>query len=228
MPKTKKCLIFANGRFPGKPVIKKLLNMEKFTIICADGGANSIRKTGIIPDYIIGDMDSITKDTLEFFKGKCRLRKIKGQDDTDVEKCLKFAISKGFKECILVGVIGDRLDHSFGNLSIAVRYSEKTDLTLVTEKSILSVIKGNCIIKTHPGEYISLYGFNERTRITSEGLKYSLKNESLVFGKREGTSNEATGTEVFLKISRGPVFLIREVPAGNKLNPDDAVIQMKK
>lgn len=221
MPKIKKCLIFANGRFPRQRIIKKLLEMDKSAIICADGGANSIRKTGIIPDYIIGDMDSITKDTLEYFKGKSRLKKIKAQDDTDVEKCLKFAISRGYTKCILLGVIGDRLDHSFGNLSIAVKYSEQINLTLVTEKSILSVIKGNCVLRTNPGEYISLYGFNERTRITSKGLKYPLNNESLVFGKREGTSNEATGTEVTLRVSGGPVFLIREVSAGRLMNIEE-------
>ncbi len=66
-------------------------------------------------------------------------------------------------------------------------------------------------IKTHPGETISVYGIDNKTKITSKGLKYKLKNISLPFGVRESTSNIATGNEVDLNITGGVVFVIRDV-----------------
>jgi thiamine pyrophosphokinase len=36
-------------------------------IICADGGANYAHEMGLIPAYIVGDMDSIRPEVKEFF-----------------------------------------------------------------------------------------------------------------------------------------------------------------
>ena len=53
----KKCIIIANGKSPSKKVVNYFLEKGFNTIICADGGANSAKKLGIIPDFIIGDFD---------------------------------------------------------------------------------------------------------------------------------------------------------------------------
>lgn len=207
----KKCIILANGNSPKKSLFP-FLNKHGFEVlIAADGGANNARKLNLIPDYIIGDLDSITKENLDYFSDKTIIKKFKRQDDTDVEKCLKFAIKNKFTECALLGVIGDRLDHSFGNLGIAKRFSEFISIIIVTEMSILTVHTGNTIFDTHPGEIISIYGFDDKTKITSKGLKYPIDNEPISFGKREGTSNQATGKIVELKIKNGRVFVIREL-----------------
>ena len=55
------------------------------------------------------------------------------------------------------------------------------------------------ILKTYSGETISLYGFNSKTKIISEGLYYPLKNISLPFGVKESTSNLAAGKESKIK-----------------------------
>ncbi|MGE5680820.1 MAG: thiamine diphosphokinase [Bacillota bacterium] len=207
----KKCIIIANGKTPKKNIIPFLQKNGYTTIFCADGGANSARKLGIIPDYIIGDLDSISPENLKYFSVKTRVKKIKGQDDTDVEKCLKFAINAKFSQCVLLGVIGDRLDHSFGNLSIAKRYSDFISIVIISDKSILSVCKGNMKLNTRAGETISIYGFDTKTKITTRGLKYQIQNEPFPFGEKESTSNEALGTEVDLTIKHGKVFVIRSL-----------------
>ena len=60
----RKCIIIGNGKSPRKEVIKYLLRKDYSTVICADGGANSAKKLGIIPDFIIGDLDSICDKTV--------------------------------------------------------------------------------------------------------------------------------------------------------------------
>ena len=66
-------------------------------------------------------------------------------------------------------------------------------------------------MKTFPGETISLYGFDRKTKIISKGLKYPLNNVPLPFGERESTSNVAAGKKVELNISGGVIFVIRDV-----------------
>jgi thiamine pyrophosphokinase len=205
-----KAIILANGQPPHKSVIRFLIKAGYTTFICADGGANTAYKLGLIPDFIIGDFDSINDKTFSFFNGKSKIIQIQRQNDTDVEKCLKFAIKKKIKEVVLLGGTGDRLDHSFCNLGIVLKYSDRIKIKAIHQKSILSVCSGTVSLDTIPKEIISVYGFDEKTKILSSGLKYSLRNVALPFGKKESTSNVALSKKVELEIKNGKVFVIRE------------------
>lgn len=207
----KKCIILANGKPPKKKIISFFQKKEFNTLICADGGANSALKMKLIPDVIIGDLDSISKTTLRKFRSASGIIQLKRQNDTDVEKCLKYAINKGFKEALLVGVTGNRLDHTFCNLGIVLKFFHRINISLIAEDSFLAPFSGNVKLKTHPAETISIYGFNEKSEITSKGLKYPLRKTALPFGKKESTSNIAIGEKVELRISSGVIFVIRDV-----------------
>jgi len=206
----KKCLILANGKPPNKSVIEYLKKKNYSTLICADGGANSADKLKIVPDFIIGDFDSVNKQTLNKFNVSSKIIQIKRQNDTDIEKCLKFAIKNKFTESILLGVTGNRLDHTFCNLGIVIKFYNKIKLKIVAENSILTPYTGRIDLKTYPGETISLYGFDKKTKIYSKDLKYPLKNISLPFGQKESTSNIALNNSTKIKITGGIIFVIRD------------------
>ena len=206
----KKCIILANGKPPHKSVIEYLKKKNYSTLICADGGANSAKRLKINPDYIIGDFDSINESTLNKFKLISKIIQIKRQNDTDVEKCLKFAIRKKFNEAILLGVTGNRLDHTFCNLGIVLKFFNKIKLRIIAENSILTPYTGDIKLRTHPNETISLYGFDKKTKIKSKDLKYPLKNISLPFGKKESTSNIALSNSLHLQVTGGIIFIIRD------------------
>lgn len=206
----KKCIILANGKEPKKSVIQFLRKKNFSTLICADGGANQARKLGLTPEYIIGDLDSIKKQIINFYKNKSKIIKLKRQNDTDVEKCLKFAIKNKFEEAVLLGVTGDRLDHTFCNLGIVIKFFKEIKLRLIAEDSLLIPYTGFVELKTFLNETISLYGFDRKTKITSEGLKYPLKNSSLPFGEKESTSNVAISKKVTLRTKSGIIFVIRD------------------
>ncbi len=207
----KKCIIVANGKIPKKKDILFFIKKGYDTIICADGGANSIKKLGLVPHFIIGDFDSVNEETLEHFNDKSKIINIKRQNDTDVEKCLKFAIKKKFDETILLGVTGDRLDHTICNLGIVIKFFSKIKCCISAEKSFLVPINKQTEFLTILNETISLYAFNDKTKITSKGLKFPLRNSSLPFGKKESTSNQAIANKVMLNIKNGIVFVIRDL-----------------
>lgn len=206
----KKCIILANGDAPKKSDITFFLKKGYSTLICADGGADTAKKLKLIPDYIIGDLDSISSNTLLHYQEKCRIIKMKRQNDTDVEKCLKFAIKNGYTEAILLGATGSRLDHSFCNLGIVLKFYNEIKIKILHDDSLLEVISGNITLTTKKNETISLYGIDEMTKVSSRGLKYRLKNMALPFGKKESTSNVANGKSVELNVTKGKMFLIRD------------------
>jgi thiamine pyrophosphokinase len=206
----KKCLIIANGKSPSKKVVEYFYLKGFSTIICADGGANSAQKIGIKPDFIIGDLDSISSSTLKYFKNKSTIIQINRQNDTDVEKCLKFAIKKKFDEVVLLGVSGDRLDHTICNLGIVIKFFGKIKIYLSAESSFLTSINQTTEFNSKVGETISIYAFNDKTKISSTGLKYKLNNAALPFGVRESTSNVSISEKIILKVKNGIVFVIRD------------------
>lgn len=206
----KKCIIIANGRPPSKNVINFFKSKGYSTLICADGGANSAFKLGLVPDYIIGDLDSVFPGTLKFYSDKSTIIKVKRQNDTDVEKCIKFAIRNKYTDAILLGVTGDRLDHTICNLGIVIKFYQKINCNIVAENSYLIPTNKTIILKSKVGETISIYAFDKQTKITSDGLKYHLRNSSLPFGEKESTSNVAIKNQVKFIVKGGIIFIIRD------------------
>jgi len=122
---------------------------------------------------------------------------------------LKFAIKKNFTKAVLLGSTGDRLDHSICNLGIVLKYYDKIKIYLLSGESFLVPVKGKFNFNSSKGELISIYGFDKKTKFTSTGLKYPLKNVSLPFGEKESTSNRAVKDKVGLKTNGGVGFVIR-------------------
>ncbi len=212
----KSCIIIANGDPPKRGIIKYLQKNGAKAIIAADGGANSAYKLGITPNYIIGDFDSIKPKVKEYFSDKSEIFKYDRQDDTDVEKSLKFVIEKKYETAYLLGGTGNRMDHSICNLGIVLKYFSQIKIILLHGKTILNPYSENIILQTIPNETISLYAFDDKTKITSKGLKYPLNNSTLRFGVSESTSNVALGNKVELKISGGIIFVIRKLKVMQK------------
>ncbi|MCF6269242.1 MAG: thiamine diphosphokinase [Melioribacteraceae bacterium] len=207
----KSCIIIANGKSPKSKVVKYLKENGAEYIIAVDGGANSAYKLGITPNCIIGDFDSIKPKVKVYFSDKSEIIKNERQDNTDVEKALELAIKMKYETVYLLGGTGDRMDHSICNLGIVLKYFNRIRIILLHGKTILHPYSKDVTLETIAGETISLYAFDDKTRITSEGLKYQLTNAKLRFGKNESTSNAALGNEVNLKVNEGIIFVIRKL-----------------
>ena len=206
----KKAIIIGNGQKPSKSVISRLQKNGFTDIICADGGANNLFKLNIIPKFIIGDLDSISPDVLDYYSSKTKVIKVKDQNSTDIEKCLNKLIKLNYKEAVLLGCTGNRLDHSLGNLSIMYKYAESIKTFLVHHQSFLSIFNDKIELNTTPGETISFFGINPNIKISTTGFKYNLNNETITFGFRESISNEAKLDKVTLEVT-DKIFLIRNI-----------------
>jgi len=207
----KKIILIANGSKFDLNSFIKLQNIGYSDVACADGGANLAYDYNIIPKFIIGDLDSIKDEVFDFFKSKSKIIKYKRQSDTDVEKSLKYLQKAGYNDIVILSATGDRLDHTIGILSIIIKFSNDIKISLVHQLNILYVLKGENRLTVKKGETISLFAFDNQTKITTFGLKYPIKNETLPFGVRESISNVATSNKINISVENGVVFFIREI-----------------
>lgn len=206
----KSAIIYCNGSPIKKSIYKKLKLKYNADLITADGGTNSVYKIGEIPEFIIGDLDSIKKEVLEFYKRKnVRIIKLSRQNDTDLEKALKLCKKLRYERIFVVGFSGKRFDHTLSNISNVLKFVKDFKITMVENNSTIYFIAGDNNFKSEKGELISILCFDPEVRITTTNLKYPLNDEHLLFGQRESTSNVATKESFGLKVKNGFAVLIR-------------------
>jgi thiamine pyrophosphokinase len=204
----KNILIICNGEIPHLRVIKNYLP-EADLIVCVDGGANTALKLGILPDLIIGDMDSISPRTIKRFK-KVKSITTPDQEYTDLDKALNYLLKYKPEIIHIFSAIGNRIDHSLSNLSILKKYKEYCRLIMHTNNSTVEYIDKSIEFNGKTGKTISLIPISKVTNYTTYGLKYPLKNTTLDFGLKESQSNVIESNPVKITFKKGCLFLIQE------------------
>ncbi len=184
------------------------IRLEDYSIIvAADSGLDLAEKNGIMPDYVIGDMDSLSdKALLEKFSDDKILRYSKDKDYTDTELALTFLYDKNIDEITLAGGGGGRLDHLLGILSIFDR--ELKPDHWYTDKEHIICIKDRFKLGTEIGCQISFFpaGLNE-CRMKTKGLKWPLDGFCWTKGNA-GISNIAKKNIVEVEMLSGILLMI--------------------
>ena len=207
-----KCCIFVNGNMKSKKFYKeKVLDYE--LVISADGASNRLYEIGIIPDFIVGDLDSINKVSYDFYKLK-ETKFIKfpsKKDKTDTEIAIDLAKEKGYKDVTLMGFIGNRLDHMLGNIFM-MYYADKQDLNLnlIDEDNMAWIISpGKTVIKKEKGRTISFINFGVDAKgISLTGFAYPLSNYNLQLGSTRCISNILESEEAIIELKEGKLIAI--------------------
>jgi thiamine pyrophosphokinase len=201
----KRALILANGKPPSKRLFHRYVASADW-FVCADGGANTAARFGFTPDLIIGDLDSVEKETLAIFS-KVAVKKLRDQNSTDLEKALTAVTRKKYKEIVVLGATGGRLDHAIGNLSALAKFSRKTHITFIDNTGRFVSIGRSETIDIPVGTTVSLLPLSRCSGIVTKGLKWNLKNESLELGVREATSNIVVSSPVNINLKKGTLIV---------------------
>ncbi|HEY4643806.1 MAG TPA: thiamine diphosphokinase [Bacteroidota bacterium] len=205
--KRKKALVICDGELPSRVALRKLAEGVD-SIACADGGANQARRYRITPDIIVGDLDSITDATRRFYR-TVPLIQNSSEEQTDLEKVLDVLLARGTKDVVVVGATGRRTDHTVTNFSILKKYHRKCNLRFVDRHCEIFVVDRKVKLSGKRGELISILPLGVGRGITTKGLKYSLRNETLELGVREGQSNVIVSNPVEVSLKRGVLLLFR-------------------
>lgn len=197
-------LVICNGDVLSRAEVSSLLNKKPF-IVCADGGANKARKLGITPDVIIGDLDSISASTKNFYSGVRTIR-VETQDNTDLEKALNYLLKRRCRSAIVIGALGGRPDHSYANFSILKKYHMRLKLLFSDSSCDVQILGKHSRFDLPVGSVVSLMPLGRCGGITTTGLEFPLTNESLELGVREGTSNKVIASPVVISVRKGSLL----------------------
>lgn len=203
----KRALVIANGEPPKKQRLQTLAR-EANIVICADGGANIALKSGIMPDAIVGDLDSIHAEALVKFH-KVPTHEDRDEASTDLEKAILWAIKAKFDHITVVGATGKRVDHSVGNLGVMAKYYPDAIIRFVDDLGEISYVGRELTFEAKKRAVISLIPLSRCEGIVTQGLRYALEGEALELGVREGTSNVVVSSPVSIKVKKGHLLLYK-------------------
>ena len=205
---SRSALIVGNGEPPSRELFATCAR-EAELILCADGGANTAQCYGYAPDYIVGDLDSVSRQSkADLAADRLVLIDPEGDVGTDGQKVLNHAVALGVTEAVLLGFTGRRTDHLLGNLSLLKTFADRLALRLVDDHCDIRLINRCIRFRAAIGQKISLCPLHGAAEgIETRGLKWPLRAESLVPGVRDGISNEVGASPVEIRVGRGDLLL---------------------
>ena len=206
----KTCYIVGAGDFTSRG----LAPAEGDLLIAADGGYDWLRQSGLTPDFLLGDLDSL--GVLPSLPAKTKLLRYPVEkDDTDTVYAAKEALRRGFDDFLLVGVSGGRLDHTLVNVYLLVMLREQGKRALLVDDYAEMELIGS-----EPAEISDKYPFYSLVNITGTargitetGCKFPLDNGEIRCDYQYGTSNEVLpGQTAVVSVKEGNLLLIRDFP----------------
>ena len=204
-------IIFANGLVPNLDSARHLIRPGD-VLYAADGGTRHVLALGLIPSVVIGDLDSLKPEERELLEARgVEIQQYpRDKDQTDLELALEHAIQAGYREILIAGALGGRLDQTLGNLALLsdprlVKYNIRFDDGV--EEAFFT--RNRCEMRGRPGEVVSLIPWDgEVTGIFTTGLRWPLHGETLLPDRTRGISNEMVNEAAGLEIASGLLLCI--------------------
>ncbi len=201
--KTMKIAIVANGRLEDHEFHNNILkNCDQ--VIAADGGANNCEILGIIPNYVIGDMDSISSELLAELKKKAKVIIDPDQNKTDVELALELAHSLVPSEVILLCAIGTRIDHTLANIMCLARWEAK----VIDPHNEIQLVTDSTIVRGSVGDTVSIVPLSPIKGLTYSGLKWKVEDMDTPFGWF-GICNNLSEPTAKIALKQGKILVMK-------------------
>lgn len=178
-------------------------------IIAADGGYSTLKNFNIKPDLVVGDFDSLGSIPENESIIKHPIKK----DDTDTLLAVKIGFEKGFKEFIIYGAIGGRLDHTIATIQTATYVAENGGIAYIYDGNhTVTAIKNSSIsFKANAKGYISIFALSGVAKgVTIKGLLYELNDAEITPSFPIGVSNEFISKESEITVENGVLTIIFE------------------
>ena len=182
------CAIISGGEYSPMDDIKA----AEYIIAC-DRGYSYAKRSGIVPDLLLGDFDSYTGKLPE---GAAVERLPREKDDTDTMHAVRRALELGFTRISLYCALGGRLDHMLANLQTASYAAERgVPVQLFSRGCEAYIFSGGSVrIPARAGCSLSVLSLSDRcTGVSITGVKYPVEHATITNRFPIGTSNEWRG-----------------------------------
>ena len=203
----KRCVIVGGADIGNYGFIREKLRGDDDVIFC-DSGLKHMAHLQVKPSLIVGDFDSHENPRLDVETIVLPREK----DDTDTVFAVKEAVKRGFEEFLLIGVVGARLDHTLGNVSILLFLDSLGKKgRIIDDYSEMEIVSGTPVFIGGEYAFFSLLNITGCAKgITVTGAKYPLQNGEISCDYQYGISNEVLpGKTAMVSVARGKLLLIK-------------------
>lgn len=173
--KNKNYSVVLNGSFPRKSSLIEMIKNSDF-IIATDGAGNTLIDNNVIPNVVIGDLDSFKKDE----NRKQNIIETIDQSKTDFQKALDWCVVNNIKSLSIFAISGKSEDHFLGSLYILNEYSNLINWRAYSDFSIISPSIGEKSFNSFRGQKVSLFTLNDQSIVSSKNLEYELDKYKLL------------------------------------------------
>lgn len=213
MASTKTIVVIAGGPLENRDFLRaQLLSFAPAEIICADGGARHLDALGLIPQVIIGDMDSLAPDILKRCEeqGSRIIRHDRDKKETDTQLALEMALQSRPDEIRVYGALGGRIDHALANISLLAAAAKRgIAVKLIDEWCEVFVVTRDAVITGSPGQTVSLVPLSSAVQgIELTGFAYPLSGGTMEIGNPYGISNRLEEAKGRITIESGCLLVV--------------------
>lgn len=203
-----RCIIVGGADINNYDFIRTSLQSDDYVIFC-DSGLKHLSSLQVKPSLIVGDFDSHENPHLdtETIVLPCE------KDDTDTVYAMKEAIKRGYDTFLLIGVVGGRLDHTLGNISMLLYLdSHGCKGTIIDDYSEMEIISSEPAYIEDKYEFFSLLNITGCAKgITIQNAKYPLNDGEITCDYQYGVSNEVLpGKTAIVSVREGKLLLIKD------------------
>ena len=203
----RRCVIVGGADIGNYDCIRSSLLEDDFIVFC-DSGLKHLEALQVKPGLIVGDFDSHDNPHLDVETIVLPCEK----DDTDTVFAVKEAVKRDFDDFLLIGVVGARLDHTLGNVSILLYLDSigKKGI-IIDDYSEIEIVSNEPAYIEDSYAFFSLLNVSGTAKgITIENAKYLLNNAEITCEYQYGVSNEVIpGRTAKIIISDGKLLLIK-------------------
>ena len=203
----KRCVIVGGADIGNYCFIRQTLRADDYVIFC-DSGLKHLEGLQARPGLIVGDFDSHENPHLDVETIVLPCEK----DDTDTVYAVKEAVKRGFDDFLLIGVVGARLDHTLGNVSILL-YLDSLGKhgCIIDDYSEMEIVSDKPVSVCDRYAFFSLLNITGCAKgITITDAKYPLDGGEITCEYQYGISNEVLpGETATVSVKHGKLLLIK-------------------
>ncbi len=209
-----RAIIVANGSVEEDETYGQALRADDL-VIAADGGTSIALRLDLQPNVVVGDLDSLSPEIrVDLTERGCRfVSHSPRKDETDTELAIRYALQAGADEIVLLGAIGNRLDHTLANiLLLSMPELEHVPATIVAGNTQVWLLRGGSELEFggNPGDIVTLLPLGQDAiGISTTGLEWALHDDTLTVGPARGVSNVMIGPEARVCLREGCLLVLR-------------------
>jgi thiamine pyrophosphokinase len=204
-----KGVLFVGGAGPDPAAVADDL-AEAGLVAAADAGLERALALSVVPDFVLGDFDSLADTALlERFSADRVVRFPTDKDETDAEIGLRLLAARGCDDVTIAGGGGGRLDHL---LALALLFErDRPPRRWVTDREDVRLVEGEAYFDGWRGSTVSVFPLGGgASELFSEGLRWPLGGLAFVRGWA-GVSNVADDDRVRVGVGRGRLLVVRSL-----------------